>query len=51
MTQEQKIIAGREKIATLAGNDGEYDFARQVRAGCWDHRTDVAKAIEEAVNV
>lgn len=42
-------IIGREHIARLAEADGEMIFAREVRAGCWDHRNDVAAAIAKAV--
>lgn len=48
-TAEQ--IAGREHIAKLAEADGELTFAREVRAGCWDHRSDVAHAIAHAPKV
>ena len=37
--------AGREYIAKMAEADGQIIFARQVRAGCWDSRDDVAAAI------
>lgn len=37
MTIEQ----ARETIAKLADLEGETVFAREVRAGCWDHRNDV----------
>lgn len=36
---------GREIIARLAEDDGEHEFAREVRAGMWDHRRDVASSI------
>ena len=39
------IEAARERIAKLAEKDGEYVFAREVRAGCWDHRNDVQAAL------
>ncbi len=45
---ETAIHIGREHIARLAEADGEGIFAREVRGGCWDHRPDVAKAIETA---
>lgn len=46
MTQNMNRIAqGREFIAQLAEKEGETEFAEQVRFGCWDHRNDVAKAI------
>lgn len=44
MTTEQ-ITAGRELIAKLAESEGEAVFAREVRDGCWDHRSDVVRAI------
>ena len=42
------VQAGREHIALLADAEGEHVFAREVRAGCWDHRDDVAAAISRA---
>ncbi len=42
---DDAIQKGREKIAKLAEADGEIKFAREVRAGCWDHRLDVTRAI------
>lgn len=42
------VNRGREHIAKLAEADGEILFARQVRAGSWDHRNDVAWAIAKA---
>lgn len=45
---EADIRAGREKIAALANADGEHVFAREVLAGAWDHRNDVANAIQRA---
>lgn len=45
---ESAIKAGRERIANLAERDGEITFAREVLAGCWDHRRDVAAAIARA---
>jgi len=50
---EQRVERGRDHIASLAEADGEIIFARQVRAGAWDHRSDVAAAIrsfEEGYN-
>lgn len=41
-------LAGREHIAKLAKADGEHTFAREVLAGCWDHRDDVKNAIARA---
>lgn len=52
MTDEimrQAVEAGREHVASLADAAGEATFAREVRAGCWDHRPDVAAAIERAL--
>lgn len=40
------IEKGREHIAKRAEADGETIFAREVRAGCWDHREDVGGAIK-----
>lgn len=45
---QTRRVAGREHIAKLADADGEHQFAREVRAGCWDHRNDVAAAIASA---
>lgn len=39
------VDKGREIIAKLAEKDGKNVFAREVRAGCWDHRNDVKSAI------
>jgi len=44
----EAAVRGREEIAKLADADGEFVFAREVRAGCWDHRNDVSKAISRA---
>jgi hypothetical protein len=35
------IEQARETIAKLAEQEGERQFAREVRAGAWDHRSDV----------
>lgn len=40
-----KIEEARERVAKLAERDGETSFAREVRAGCWDHRGDVQAAL------
>jgi hypothetical protein len=40
------IKQAREIIAKLAEKAGEYTFAREVRAGCWDHRYDVQAALK-----
>lgn len=45
---EVAVSLGRSHIAELAEADGEIIFAREVRGGCWDHRSDVAKAIANA---
>lgn len=34
------IEDAREALAKRAEQDGEVTFAREVRAGCWDHRSD-----------
>ncbi len=47
-TATPEEIEGREYIAKLAEADGEITFAREVRAGCWDHRTDVSLSISRA---
>ena len=38
------IESARERVAALAEKNGELRFAREVRAGCWDHRSDVQAA-------
>lgn len=38
------LFAAREQVAELAEAEGEGTFARQVRAGAWDHRSDVQAA-------
>lgn len=45
---EKAIKMGREFIANLAKKDGEAFFAHEVLVGCWDHRNDVSKAINQA---
>ncbi len=35
------IEEARERVAKIAEQNGEVIFAREVRAGCWDHRNDV----------
>ena len=45
MQREMKSIEeARAVIADLAEKEGEHVFAREVRAGCWDHRGDVQAA-------
>lgn len=39
------IQEAREVIAKLAESEGELQFAREVRAGAWDHRRDVVAAM------
>ena len=46
MKAQNPILAGREAIARMAEANGELQFAREVRAGCWDHRNDVAREIK-----
>lgn len=41
------IEEARNHIAKLAEADGELKFAREVRAGAWDHRADVQRALDE----
>lgn len=38
------IEEAREIIAALAEQEGEHTFAAEVRAGAWDHRSDVQAA-------
>lgn len=47
-TTQTATHIGREHIARLAEADGHIMFAREVRGGCWDHRSDVANAIATA---
>lgn len=44
----RSLVAARERVARLAEKDGEVVFAREVRAGCWDHRNDVQAALQSA---
>ena len=39
------IQEAREYVAKLADKEGETQFAREVRAGAWDHRRDVQSAL------
>lgn len=41
MTTEE----ARKTIADLARRDGEEQFAREVEAGAWDHRSDVQACV------
>lgn len=43
------IQQGREQVAKLARADGEETFAREVQAGCWDHRNDVQHFASESL--
>jgi hypothetical protein len=45
MAKTATIEQARETVATLADAEGERTFAREVRAGCWDHRNDVQRAL------
>lgn len=36
----------RERVAAVAEKHGEHVFAGEVRAGCWDHRSDVQAALQ-----
>lgn len=46
------VQRGRDRIAALAERDDEHTFAREVRAGAWDHRGDVSRAIfDESMKV
>lgn len=40
-----ELERARERIAKAAERDGEMIFAREVRAGAWDHRNDVQAAL------
>jgi len=40
-----QIEEAREYVAKLAEKEGEFKFAREVRAGAWDHRSDVQSAL------
>lgn len=40
-----KTEQARKAIADLAKGDNEHQFAREVLAGCWDHRDDVQAAL------
>lgn len=48
-TEDQRKI-GRSSIAELARADNELLFAKEVLAGCWDHRNDVMRATVRAMN-
>lgn len=45
MNKARTIEQAREMIALWAEAEGETTFAREVRAGCWDHRNDVQQAL------
>lgn len=40
------IEEAREYVAKLADQENEIQFAKEVRAGCWDHRDDVQSALK-----
>ncbi len=40
------IEEAREYVAKLAEAEGELRFAREVKAGAWDHRNDVQSALK-----
>lgn len=40
------IEEAREYVANLADKEGEKQFAREVRAGSWDHRRDIQSALK-----
>lgn len=42
---EKALQDARERVAKCAERDGEHGFAGEVRAGCWDHRSDVQAAM------
>ena len=41
------IEQARAFVAELAEKEGEIQFAREVRAGCWDHRNDVVLTMKD----
>ena len=47
MVNKRTIEYARNYVATLAEKEGNFIFANEVRAGCWDHRNDVQKALVE----
>ena len=47
-TMEQTIEQARERVAQAAERDGEFQFAREVREGAWDHRDDIKAAMRGA---
>jgi hypothetical protein len=42
---DKALVEARERVSRLAERDGEIIFAREARAGCWDHRNDVQAAL------
>ncbi len=42
--EKHDIESARERLAKVAELAGQHQFAREVRAGAWDHRTDVQAA-------
>lgn len=47
----KSVVDGREIIAKKAEAAGEVIFAGEVRAGAWDHRSDVYNAIIKEIEV
>lgn len=47
---EEALKKGRELVAQAAEREGENLFAAEVRAGCWDHRSDVMSATRDPDN-
>lgn len=43
----RSIEYARDYVAKLAETEGELTFAREVRAGYWDERNDVQRALVE----
>ena len=39
------IEEARSEVANIARAEGEVIFAKEVLAGCWDHRRDVQAAL------
>lgn len=45
---DEMTQTGRDNMAKLWEERGELIFAGEIRAGCWDHRSDVDSAISAA---
>jgi len=41
MKKSISIEDARQRLARVAEQNGERQFAREVLAGCWDHRNDL----------